>query len=537
MAYVMALDFGNVRSFPCVAEVAEDNRRLLRGEIMDLLPDDDNRGVPSTFFCGPDGKTLCCRMAEGGEARPVKYRFNKLKRSLGKPLTVDGQPLTRNGKPLLYDDAIREVVQTLVREANDRLRKNRGVTTHLICLAYPSTYSTAQRRRLMEIVSSATLADGTRLQVVGTIAEPAAAALDYLADSGAAGQQTVRVLDVGGGTTDVADMICYPQGKTVGGHTRYYEILREDGDGYLGGGEFDKVMVQLVTDKVTAAHPQLARRGLPPRLANEIQRVAEQLKIDLSTAESTAAELYISLDEEDEQETFPVTRAEFEKACEPLMARIVRLLEKAAADSRLPQPDRIVLTGGASQMPMVLKAVREQLPAAQRDRVVYFRPSRAVAYGAARYGSQEQDYDPDEPDTGTEEDRRGNVVAKRTVFELGFRFYHSNEDNVGFIEESIPAGTVLPFTSPWTEALKLSRSRRSTKQVYEARVTNPDRENPTRDYRHVEDVELDFGAVMPAGTPSQSRLVLDENGLLRLEARRAEGSPLFHTTATITDLT
>lgn len=56
-----------------------------------------------------------------------------------------------------------------------------------------------------------------------------------------------------------------------------------------------------------------------------------------------------------------------------------------------PRPETIVLTGGASKMPMVRRALGEALEPygyGERD-IVSFRPSDAISFGASRFGVAE----------------------------------------------------------------------------------------------------------------------------------------------------
>ena len=183
MAIVIGLDLGNFNSYPSYIADLTARRSRLGGRAVDLVPASEQQGVPSVFFYKEGKPVLAGRAATTGAAKPERNRIRYLKRSLGLPLEIDGKSVVIDGRTWTYDDAIREVAQSVLREAVRELQQLTSERTNLVSLAYPATYSCAQRERLIQIVQSATTEDGTPFQVVGTIMEPAAAALDYLAQA------------------------------------------------------------------------------------------------------------------------------------------------------------------------------------------------------------------------------------------------------------------------------------------------------------------------------------------------------------------
>lgn len=550
---VIGLDLGNFNSFPSYIEDLDLTKTRLGGRTVDLLPDNDNCGIPSVFFYNPDAKPgvrmLSGRAACSGVAKPVKNRIRYLKRDLGKPLAIDGKPLVIDGRQWMVDDAIREVVQSCIREANGYLKANQGKTTNLVSLAYPASYSCGQRQRLIEIVESATLEDGQHLKVFGTIAEPAAAALDYLASSGQTDRETtVLAYDLGGGTFDLGLVTCYPQGKkSAGGQMVYYDIHKTVGIPNLGGKEFDEIVFDLLYDdlwgKLLASNARSSSTTLEEfekfvsaRNKDELRNKAEELKRDLTVVDRTSYEIYIAKIEEDV--TVEITLEDFEKKAKDLLARTVKATKEIVEDFRLPAPERIVLTGGASQMPMVKKALEEALPA-YRGKIELFRPGRAISHGAARYGCAEPNTEPQVVQGEKPQPRPvgDEVVIKRAAFDLGVRYFNTLQDEVGFIQTMIPAGTELPYTSAWEQGRTLGESRGATDSVYEARRADPDRSKPDEDYRYIMASRVDFGRVVPPDTLCECRMLLDKNGLLTIQSRENADGRIFDAQTTLEDLT
>ena len=326
---VIGLDFGNYNSFICYISDFDEGTKM-GGIIHDLLPQELNDGIPSVFFYSKKIGILCGEDAVRNRAKPVENRVRYLKRHLGEIMTLDGGDTT-----ISYDEAITEVIQHCVRKANEQLKSGYQVTTNLISLSYPVAYSFAQLQRLIELAEKATLADGTRVKVYGTIAEPAAAALDYLAEfSKSTKDTTVLVYDLGGGTFDLTLVSAYPAGKCNSyGGLYYYDVI-DNGGLAVGGVDFDEIMFDLLAKKFNVP--------LKPVLYKHILRtLAEDVKIDLSSDEYAEANLFYNAD----YLAAEITRNEFEAASKDLLMKTIKATKEILDDHPNQQPEFILLTG------------------------------------------------------------------------------------------------------------------------------------------------------------------------------------------------
>lgn len=510
---VIGLDFGNYNSFTCYISDFDTGTKM-GGTVHDLLPQGLNDGIPSVFFYSKDIGHLCGEDAMRNRAKPMQNRIRYLKRHLDETMTLD------DGKTTLpYNTAITEVIQHCVRKANEQLKSGYQVTTNLISLSYPASYTFAQRQRLIELAEKATLADGTQVKVYGTIAEPAAAALDYLADfSGSTKDTTILVYDLGGGTFDLALVSAYPAGKkNSSGNLYYYDIINTRGLSKVGGAEFDRIMFDLLSKKFNIP--------LKPVHKNTLHTLAETVKVDLSSDTYAEPELVYNND----YVSVRVTRAEFEAASRELLMQTVTATKEILKDHPNQQPEIILLTGGASQMPMVQKELEAQLPEF-KGKIKYFRPSRAIAYGAARFGTSEANTDPV---------REASAVQQRTMYDIGVRFYKSTGDEKGYIFTYIEAGTPIPYIGNYQQSFTLHEKQRYSKfKVYEANHAHPDAKRVAEDYKEIMFVELDHETEVPRGTKSESRLVIDKLGVLTIEAREADkpGKPPIKNTVELKNL-
>jgi molecular chaperone DnaK (HSP70) len=537
MAIVIGLDFGNFNSYPSYIEDLDAEHDRLGGRAVDLIPPNSWQGIPSVFFYNGKGGFLTGRAAVTGAAKPERNRIRYLKRSLGEPLLIDDKPVVINGKTWLYDDAIREVIQSVLREANRELQHIAREMTDLVALSYPATYSSPERERLIEIVKSATLEDGRHFHVVGTIAEPAAAALDYLALRNLTEDTTVLVFDLGGGTFDLSLVSCYPKGKQrADGNTAYYDVHMTDGLPRTGGREFDEVIYSLLLDKLSA-FLRKNKLSLTKYLDEKLHQDAETVKRELTETDRTVYEIYIPALED--TIPFELTRAEFEQA--PRVREMLKQMTDKAhlllSSPGIPRPERIVLTGGSSRMPMIRRALSEALPeyAGIIDGILEYKPETAISYGAARYGIPEKGSGITAADPKRPIKIKGRDGVKvHLSYDVGLRYFRGAADEKGYIDCMLAHGTELPAESEWSIGNKLYEGREATKKLYEARVKSPDYNEPERDYRFIKSVTVDFGTSVPVGTTSETRLVVDENGLVTMQARRNSHSPLFHIRAVLT---
>ncbi|MBO4699566.1 Hsp70 family protein [bacterium] len=514
MEPIIGLDFGNYNSFACFISDFDLGSRM-GGIVHDLMPNGLSSGIPSVYFYSRNRGVKCGENAISSNATPIENRLRYLKRHLGETIYLDE-------KEISYDFAITQVIQHCVKCANRQLNDGWHISTNLISLSYPATYTCAQRQRLIDLAEKATLEfkdeDGNKkienIKVVGTIAEPAAAALDYLAEfAGTTEKTTVLVYDLGGGTFDLALVSAYPQGKeNKAGHKYYYDIINTRGE-KVGGKEFDDIMFDLLmrkfSEKLGKSVEELEKINF---FTHQLRLMGEGTKVELSSNERSEPEILF----ENEYISVEVTRKEFEKASVDLLQRTIVATLKIIEDHPNQQPELILLTGGASQMPMVKQALESVLPQF-RGKIECHRPSRAIAYGAARFGTLEENTDPET-----------HVVQQRTIYDLGIMLLKRGSSNY-FIETVIPAGTVIPCTSEKVYSVTVEDGQTYSRlPVCEAKKAHPNTDKPHEDYVEIMSVIVDHGKPVPKDTQQETRLLINEKNLLTIESREdKQGKPWF----------
>ena len=205
------------------------------------------------------------------------------------------------------------------------------------------------------------------LKVERLLTEPTAAALAY-GLAAAEEDEFLLVVDLGGGTFDVSLLHRF-EGVV--------EVRATAGDSWLGGEDFvDAIVSAFMAGPGAAAGLPAVTSGAP--IIGALRRQAELAKRMLSTQDSAT----MALVHDGKPIDWQLTRDQFELMSEPLLARLRAPMERALRDARL-DPDalsRIILAGGASQMPMFRRLIARLF---RRLPVYQVNPEEVVGRGAA----------------------------------------------------------------------------------------------------------------------------------------------------------
>jgi molecular chaperone DnaK len=235
---------------------------------------------------------------------------------------------------------------------------NEAVTRAVITV--PAYFNDAQRHATKDAGRLA------GLDVLRIISEPTAAALAYGLDKTKEG--IVAVYDLGGGTFDISIL------KITNG---IFEVLSTNGDTYLGGDDIDRRLMELFITQIQYMTPTFAPT---PEQLQKIRRIAEQVKISLSSQQRVMVE--IDLPESGIAYRRNLTYQEFERVAKSIVERTRKPCEDALLDAKLraDEIEEVVLVGGATRMPMVKALVKEIFQRKPHDEL---NPDETVALGAA----------------------------------------------------------------------------------------------------------------------------------------------------------
>ncbi len=223
-----------------------------------------------------------------------------------------------------------EVSALILRELKRRAEIEIGGTVERAVITVPAYFDDSQRQATRDAGRLA------GLEVLRLVNEPTAAALAYGLDQRQ--EACIAVFDLGGGTFDIS-ILRMREGLS--------EVLATGGDTRLGGDDFDRELVSLLSERATPSPAEEA----DPRTFALLLAAAERAKRQLS--ESSETHLEIPLPEG--TRVVSVSRAEFEVRTRHLIERTIDRCRRTLLDSgrTATEIDEVILVGGASRMPAV----------------------------------------------------------------------------------------------------------------------------------------------------------------------------------------
>lgn len=303
--------------------------------------------TPSVISVTPSGTVY---VGETAKERAIVHPLESasvFKRSMG---TEKGYAL--GGRILQAEELSSLVLRSLKEDAEAYLGEE--VTEAIISV--PAYFNDLQRKATKRAGELA------GLKVSRIINEPTAAAIAY----GMTEQTDARylVFDLGGGTFDVSVLELY--GPIM-------EVHAIAGDNFLGGEDFTTVIVNLFLEKTG-----ISRDLLDLKTAGEIRKAAESCKCAFSKGDEALMCCTVG----NVPYIMHLTLSEYEQACEPLLQRLRKPIERSLRDANvsLEDIDQIVLIGGATRSPVVRRFVMKLF---NRVPNVSINPDEAVALGAA----------------------------------------------------------------------------------------------------------------------------------------------------------
>lgn len=374
--YVLGIDLGTSNS---VVAAERDGGPV-------VLLDADNRGPhPSIVSFHPSGSILVGHEAKRRRLIDPENTIYSAKRLIGRPFSSPEvqQLAERMSYPMVAGDndqtiiAVRdqrltvpEVSALVLHHMKIIAERSLRQTVSKAVVTVPANFNDAQR--------SATVAAGqiAGLEVLRIINEPTAAALAY--GHGKKMDRKILVYDFGGGTFDVTILEI---------HGEVYEVLATAGDTYLGGDDFDV----MVMDRMVEQFLHKTRYDLRHNEAamERLRLVAEQIKCQLSTQGRSVVqvqEIAYGPDGSALDLDFAMERKEFEDQTEELVDRTFAICDEAFGLAQMPinEIDEVVLVGGSTRIPMVRESVRSYFA---RAPMATINPDEVVALGAAIQGA------------------------------------------------------------------------------------------------------------------------------------------------------
>ncbi|WP_295525570.1 molecular chaperone DnaK [Novosphingobium sp. Chol11] len=375
MAKVIGIDLGTTNS--CVAVMDGGTPRVIENS-------EGARTTPSIVAFSKDGERLIGQPAKRQAVTNSDNTIFAVKRLIGRrfddPMTQKDMSLVpyaitkgKNGdawvKAGSEDYSPSQISAFILQKMKETAESYLGETLTQAVITVPAYFNDAQR----QATKDAGLIAG--LEVLRIINEPTAAALAYGLDK--QDGKTIAVYDLGGGTFDISVL-------EIGDGV--FEVKSTNGDTFLGGEDFDNVMVEFLASKFKAKENMDLRTD---KLAlQRLKEAAEKAKIELSSAQTTEINLPFITARMEGGATTPlhlvetVTRSDLEKLVADLIQRTLDPCKKALADAGLTAKDidEVVLVGGMTRMPRVREVVKDFFG---KDPHTGVNPDEVVAMGAA----------------------------------------------------------------------------------------------------------------------------------------------------------
>lgn len=254
-----------------------------------------------------------------------------------------------------------KILQKLVADAESKVGQK--ITRAVITV--PAYFNDAQRQATKDAGRIA------GLEVERIINEPTAAALAYGLDKKKNG--TIAVYDLGGGTFDVSIL------EIADG---VIEVKATNGDTFLGGEDFDNVLIDYVAEEFRKENGIDLRKDTLAK--QRLKEACEKAKIELSSTADTEINIpFITADATGPKHLLvKMSRAKLESLTDDLIQRSLDPCKKALSDAGLSAKDinEVVLVGGMTRMPKVQSVVKEFFG---KDPHKGVNPDEVVAIGAA----------------------------------------------------------------------------------------------------------------------------------------------------------
>ncbi|MEW4530641.1 Hsp70 family protein [Maioricimonas sp. JC845] len=329
-----------------------------QGQPITLPNDEGELATPSVVLFDQDAVVVGTEALRNAVSHP-EHVIQNSKRYMGDPRkfwVIDG----RTWRP---PDIATLIIMKLLEGARAQI----GAIEHAV-ITVPAQFSDVQRQQTAEAGRRA------GLKRVDIINEPVAAALCHVLSEGIwfaeiANEQSVMVFDLGGGTFDLS-LVKYNKDRV--------RVVASGGDLHLGGIDWNRALEESVCDRFAD------ESSLDPRLDREsmqsIATEAEQTKRSLSVRPRAS----MMVNHAGRRKSFLITIEQFEKLTRKLVDRLESITVRTLKQNRMgwAHVDSVLITGGASRMPMVRKMLKRISGTTLNTSLS---PDQSISHGAAYY--------------------------------------------------------------------------------------------------------------------------------------------------------
>ncbi|OGU75885.1 MAG: molecular chaperone DnaK [Ignavibacteria bacterium RBG_16_34_14] len=373
MGKIIGIDLGTTNS--CVA--------VMEGNDPVVIPNSEGgRTTPSVVAFTKSGERLVGQPAKRQAITNPKNTVFSIKRFMGRKMNEVTEEMKKipyeviagdnNTARVKVSDRVYsppEISAMILQKMKKTAEEYLGQEVTEAVITVPAYFNDSQRQATKDAGEIA------GLKVKRIINEPTAAALAYGLDKKQR-DHLVAVYDLGGGTFDISIL---QLGEGV------FEVKSSNGDGHLGGDDFDQRLIDYLADEFKRQEGIDLRKD--PMALQRLKEAAEKAKIELSSSSTTDVNLpFITATQEGPKHlNINISRSKFEQLTDDLMRRTIEPCEQAlkAAGLSSSQIDEVILVGGSTRIPAVQELVKKLFNKEPHKGV---NPDEVVAIGAAIQG-------------------------------------------------------------------------------------------------------------------------------------------------------
>ena len=357
-----------------------------------------------------------------------------------------------------------ELSSMILTQLKTNAEKELGQEISKVVITVPAYFNDAQRQATRDAGKLA------GLDVLRIVNEPTASSLAYELGTSRDQEKLIAVYDLGGGTFDISILRI---------DSGIFEVLSTNGDTFLGGDDFDKVIFDHWSNL-------FSDQNLNKSEIQDLRLKAEEAKKYLSANTSYQTDF--------KGQEIKINREEFEKLISPLIDRTLAHCKNAVADAgvELAEITDVVLVGGSTRVPAVKIAVKEYFKQDVHDDLD---PDEVVALGAAIQADI------------LAGNRKDMLLLDITPLSLGI------ETIGGLMDTIIPRNSKVPSAAGRSYTTSVDGQSNLRVSVFQG-----ERELVS-DNRKLGEFILKGIPPMPAGIPKiEIQFMIDADGILRVKA-------------------